>query len=162
MTLAWAGTAAGASAIVPAVQRLLDARRDAYFILLQPSQLQPMSKLDLLVRHVIRYPVARADATSLRRSVAALRAANGRADGDIAVVFTEPGWSADVPAYIAYLAGIRARYGFEAEFGGGLLSHRAAEPTIDGAARHLRLLEVHGLLKEPDAACEDADVTGRG
>lgn len=143
LNLAYAGTRAGARALVPAVQQLRDAEPDATFSLLWPAHLSLLPAMAALAGRPILYPARRADSRSLRRAVVALR--NEHADRT--VVFTEAGWSADAPAYIAYLAGIRLRFGIGAEFGGGLLSHVADEPTPQDGNRHLFLLRAHGLAR---------------
>lgn len=139
---AFAGTRDGVAALTPALLELRRAAVCSRLLWLGPASVSPSEDAAACVDAAAAYDVP-PDA-SIRRLIDVLKDMTPA----LAVVFNERGWSPHLPAYIAYLAGIRRRVGFEAEFAGALFSERVAEPpegTLDDRSRHLLLLRALGM-----------------
>ena len=140
----YAGTPRSAAAIGPAAKSLRRMLSGARLLLLAPVPVFEALPAPIAACFDARidYPPD-ADAERLRAAVDALAVETA----DAAVVFTETGWSAHVPAYLAYLAGVPRRGGITAEFGGALLTDPVRPPaTLDAEERHLLLLEALGII----------------
>jgi hypothetical protein len=144
---AYAGARAGLGAFTEACLALRRALPGSRISVLCPANL----RIDVVhgVDGVIEYSSPDAERASDQAAVeATLRAVQRLAarGAHAALVFAERGIAPYAPAYLCYLAGIAYRAGFEAEFGGAVLSPSFSLPEIsDDADRHLALLAAVGL-----------------
>jgi hypothetical protein len=142
---AYAGTDTGLSALLPAARRLRRALPESPLLLLWPSALHVPGRIDALFERRVLYPTP-PTAAALEAAIEAVAAEACQC----LIVFTETGWSAHVPAYIGYLAGIERRAGIAGEFGGAVLSDPVMPPSISLAEdeRHAFLLDAVGFEHE--------------
>ena len=133
LAVAYAGTEAGAADAGPAIRALL--RRTPRAVLLWPEGVEPPERDGAAL---VPYAVP------LGLDEAARRLAQAAPWG--AVVLAEPGWTPLEAAHLCYIAGVRRRAGFAAEFAGVVLSDPVPEPAhAPGPERHLALLAALGL-----------------
>lgn len=142
---AYAGTTAGVAALMPAAGRLRNALHGSHLVLLWPSSLGAPREMAALFDCQVLYPTP-PNAAALHAAIEALAAE----DCESMIVFTQKDWSAHVPAYVGYLAGIERRAGIADEFGGGVLSDAVATPKSELAEdeRYAFLLDAVGFVQE--------------
>jgi len=164
---AYAGSTRDAGSLGPALHALRRSCPGAAVWLLWPSDVACPSELDRLADGRTDYPVPRehggapqrgesgtALLCSVQRAVERLVAAEALT----ALVFTEAGREPYLPAYLCYLAGVRHRAAFSAEFGGRVLTETFPPPADEGAARHLELLRAaRALLGETSRSSRRSD-----
>lgn len=144
---AYAGTRVGLDAFTRACHALQRALPESRIFVLCPADARPRD--DNGVDGVIEYPSPSVepatDQAALEETLRAVETLAARGVG-AAIVFAESGIAPYAPAYLCYLAGIAYRAGFEAEFGGAVLSPSLPlSERFDDGERHRALLAAVGL-----------------